>query len=484
MQQPLIEEVSGQTKNQPSQNFEYSPNLVAQTEAEAWQALQKLQHTLPNMGLSNIQLTVLLQSFQGRTYGQMAHSTSYDPDYLKDVGHKLWKRLSEALGKPVTKKNLSSALRQYFQDHQKSVTLSQSANLSVSSAKLKPVEKTEVDLYRGEVPDVPVFMGRSDELGQLKQWIVEDHFCLVGLFGLGGIGKTALSAKCVEQVRQQFDCVIWRSLRNQPDYDSFITGLLQCLPGQNVTALSETPASKTSLLVQSLNQHRCLLVIDDWFNVLRSNTRAGLHQEKHDYYGLLLRRLSECRHQSCVLITSREKPVGLAFKENPPLPVRALQIQGLNKEIGREVLRGFGLSEPDANLEELVESYSGNPYALRIAAKTIIDLFGGRISKFLERNELIYGDIRRILAQQINRLTEAEKHVMHCLANHTDWASLSAIEQTLAQTTNHKTLLLEVIESLDHRNFIEKKDGKVRLPRLLKEYLLVEKKDVTLKMLD
>lgn len=45
----------------------------------------------------------------------------------------------------------------------------------------------------GEALDVSRFYGRTTELTTLTQWILQDNCRLVGIFGIGGIGKTALS---------------------------------------------------------------------------------------------------------------------------------------------------------------------------------------------------------------------------------------------------------------------------------------------------
>lgn len=60
--------------------------------------------------LSPIQQFVLSQSWQGKSYMEMAQQSNYDRRYLKDVGARLWKPLSAVLGEKVTKKNLSLLL--------------------------------------------------------------------------------------------------------------------------------------------------------------------------------------------------------------------------------------------------------------------------------------------------------------------------------------------------------------------------------------
>jgi transcriptional regulator with XRE-family HTH domain len=52
----------------------------------------------------------------------------------------------------------------------------------------------------GEAPDVGRFYGRQVELALLKQWLIADHCQLVGVLGLGGIGKTALATKLAIQI--------------------------------------------------------------------------------------------------------------------------------------------------------------------------------------------------------------------------------------------------------------------------------------------
>lgn len=61
--------------------------------------------------LSDIEMKVLQGSWEGKTYDELARIYGYSAEYInKDIGNKLWNKLSEALGEKVTKKNFKEAL--------------------------------------------------------------------------------------------------------------------------------------------------------------------------------------------------------------------------------------------------------------------------------------------------------------------------------------------------------------------------------------
>lgn len=447
---------------------------LPQGQPESKQAYLILQRLFPTAELSNIQTTVFLQAWQGKTYQQIAQSTGYDADYIKDVGHKLWRKLSDILGESLSKHNFCSILRRRFQQLEDAELTFQTPQ--GSSNKTIQFQKSKKGINRslpvcdwGEAAAVPVFVGRQFMLTRLKRWIVEDHNRLIGIFGLGGVGKTALAVKCVEQVQSQFECIIWRSLRDQPNFDALMTDLLQSMPGQENLELPKTAKGKVKLLLTYFSQNRCLLVLDDWFSVLQGEELAGSYQPGCETYGLLLRRISESRHKSCVLITSREQPAGLAFTDNEAFPSRTLYLDGLDQESGREALKTYGLEGPDENYDLLLQRYTGNPYALRVAVKTIVDFFAGDVPQFVARDELIYGDIRRLLQQQFSRLSKLEISIMRSLANLDTSSSLARIAEDIS--FERSDLLLDALESLYRRSFIWKQNGHISVPQLLKEYI-------------
>ena len=76
-------------------------------------ALNIVDSVLENKSLSTIQEAIFRQTWEGKTYSEIAEKAGYDAAYIRDVGYKLWQLLSEAFGDRVTKNNLQVVLRRY-----------------------------------------------------------------------------------------------------------------------------------------------------------------------------------------------------------------------------------------------------------------------------------------------------------------------------------------------------------------------------------
>ena len=410
--------------------------------------------------LSTIELAILRGCWQDQTYDAIAKRTDYSVGYLnRTVAPKLWQILSDALGEKVSKKNFRFALERLWRMQQESGEERRNQEDSSRS------QKFYVDW--GEAIDVSVFYGRHEELKILNQWVLQDRCRLVAILGMGGIGKTALSVKLAHQIieaesknertgcnPQHFELVIWRSLRNAPSLNALLSDIILTLSQQQEVKLPETNTTQISRLLHYLKQHRCLIVLDNAESILKSGNQVGRYLPGYESYGELLQRCGEGMHQSCLIVTSREKPPEIPALEGGTLPVRSLQLTGLGIRASSAIFDSKQLFGSDNEKLRLVNRYGGNPLALKIVSTSIHDLFRGKIAEFLAQGTTIFNGIRLLLDQQFDRLSDLEQQVMYWLAINREWVSLPELQADLIPpVAKHK--LLEALEYLERRSLIE-----------------------------
>jgi WD40 repeat protein len=352
-------------------------------------------------------------------------------------------------------------------------SLSTSSHLGNPKAAMRtvlPSQDTKSGQDWGEAVDVSVFYGRTEELAKLEQWIVQERCRLVTLLGMGGIGKTSLSIKLAQKIQAQFDYVIWRSLRNAPPIQEILADIIKFLSNQQKTDLPETVGSRISLLIDYLRASRCLLVLDNAESILQGEEHTGEYREGYEDYGELLRRVGGTSHQSCLVLTSREKPKEVASSEGETLPVRSLQLTGLKALDGEEIFHAKGLSGSEEEQIRLIEFYKGSPLALKIIATTIKELFDGNIAEFLGQGSVVFGQIRDLLNQQFNRLSDLEQEVMYWLAINREPVSLSELREDIVSLASQPKLM-EAVQSLLRRSLIEKSAALFTLQPVVMEYL-------------
>ncbi|MEH1948207.1 MAG: NB-ARC domain-containing protein [Nostoc sp.] len=323
----------------------------------------------------------------------------------------------------------------------------------------------------GEAIDISVFYGRTEELATLKQWIINDHCRLITLIGMGGIGKTALSVKLAQLLQTEFQYLIWRSLRNAPPIHELLNNLIKFLSHQQETTLPENLDDKICCLIEYLRAERCLLVLDNVESILSSDKRAGAYRQGYEGYGQLVRSLGETDHQSCLVLTSREKPREIRIKEGINSPIRSLRLSGLTGGEGEKILAEKGFSVSENECQSLIELYAGNPLALKIVATTIHELFDGNVAQFLEQGTIVFGDISDLLDQQFHRLSTLEQQVMYWLTINREWVSFRELQEDIIPAVSLRDLL-ETLESLQLRSLIEKTAGNFTQQPVVMEYVI------------
>ena len=410
-------------------------------------------------GVSDGELEVLSLAMEGQATSAIAKQLGISGDAVR-------KRLSEVYQKfqiggkgPVKLTKLQQVLMSRYQEHQTQTRSGASPN-QPGLARENPNPRQ----VWSQAPDVSVFYGRTDELVTLKEWILNDHCRLIALLGIAGIGKTALSVKLAKQIQDEFEVVIWRSLRQAPTIQDVMAVLIRSLSNQQDTVLPETAEGRISWLIDYFRKHRCLVVLDGAESILQTGTLAGIYRDGYEGYGELLRRIGQEPHKSCLLLTSQEKLSEISLLEGETLPVRSLKLGGLG-EAAKFILKEKGLSG-EKNWGELIRGYRGNPFMLKLAATTIQEVFDGSVTEFLATT-LFTHDISDFVEELLERLSELEKKILYQIALKKEPVLLKELQRSLSEVSPQE--LISGVASLRQRSLVERAESGFTLPPAVME---------------
>ncbi len=349
-------------------------------------------------------------------------------------------------------------------------SLFQILNLYLSKADYRRPPSVDWD----ESVDASIFYGRTEELATLKQWIVADRCRLVSLLGMGGIGKTSLAKRLGKQTQNEFEYVVWRSLKEAPPLKNILASLIQFISNQQETEASLPALSGACItrLLHYLQEHRCLLIIDNVESVLESR-QSGTYRQGYENYGAFFRRIAESSHKSCLILTTREKLEELNPLEGEKLLVRHLRVQGLADAEAQEILRAKGLNllENEEQSKELNHLYGGNPLALQVVASLIEEIFRGNVSEYLAQGALDLSEIRKLLDEQFQRLSDLERSIMYWLAINREPVTIEELQDDIVPTRTRRYLVIEALVTLFRRSLVEKSGESYTQQPVVMEYV-------------
>jgi hypothetical protein len=231
--------------------------------------------------LSELELAAFEGIWLDISYQQSSQNSNYEMVTIKNTASRLLQDLSEAIGERVSKKNCRSIL-----------------------LRLANTNEDRVDLADAPT-DIQPFCGRDAELDKLTTWLTIDRCKLVGILGIGGIGKTALAARLSDSpggtlrerdLTADFDLVIWRSLREAPPLQQLLSELVQFLSEFTEIEVPNSHDRAISRLLYYLKQKRCLVVLDNLEAIMEAGEYAGKYRSAHTDYGQLFQKIGTTRH--------------------------------------------------------------------------------------------------------------------------------------------------------------------------------------------
>ncbi|MFE4105058.1 WD40 domain-containing protein [Almyronema epifaneia] len=362
--------------------------------------------------LSEAERVVLSAAWDNVTYEQAAEGVGYSSSYLKrDIGPKLWKRLSQLLQEPIGKKNfklrfglsLSSNGGQPVEDFASGAS---SSSVAVVAPPLRPRQS-----WGDLALDVSNFLGREAEFEQLKDWIIRDRCRLVNLWGEAGIGKTFLAVKLAQQLQAQFDVVFCCWLSPELTTADLLTQLVNFLANGSSAPLPQTPAEQIDWLLRQFDQQRCLIVLDGVESAFAARQLLGTYRSGCEVYRDFLEAIAVRQHKSCLLWVGREQARLLNTAA-----VRSHQLTGLKTAEVQALLQNKLSAAAATAWAELRDRYGGNPRHLLVTTLTIDTVFQGQLEQFLRQPLELDDEISRTFAPLFQRLSAAEQRVMYWLA--------------------------------------------------------------------
>ena len=351
--------------------------------------------------LDSLQKSILESVLQRQNYQKIAGNNDYSYDHVKKEGAKLWKLLSEVFSEEIEQKNVRSILENkagatiYNFVNPPQINSNNISNSHVNIGRENTQSSEDIEtrspsrqnenkspvIELTKAPEFNYNYDRTSELSTLTEWILQAHTRLITIYGLSGIGKSAIALKLIEQIETQFDYIIWQSLNNTPTLSTVKTELKQFFFQSQPTPLPT--------VIDYFRSSRCLVIIDDVQNIFKAGELVSQYLPGYEDYGKYFKQIATSSHQSCLILLSWEKPKNIANLEAENQTTKTLHLQGLGEQ-SAEILREKGLKDEE-KWSELIALYQGHPSWLNIIAATIIELFDGSVSLFLDNTkQMIY----------------------------------------------------------------------------------------------
>ena len=418
--------------------------------------------------LSDIQKKAIEGICQDQTYGDIGKNHGYNEKYVADIAAKLYKIISKQLKlkeKAVNQSTFLStieAARMGYIGSQvvkandvNGIGINNNFNLYSNTSKSDHNDTSEAEInalsnYQdlSIAPRITKFYDRNSDLATLSEWILTQNIPLIAVLGLTGIGKTTLVKRFIDLNSQQFEVIIWRSLKFPKSLNDLLTNILNRLSDENKSLTNIE--DRLTKLFEIFRQKKCLIVLDNVENIFINGQLAGQYQPEYGDYKTLFEMTTQIEHQSNLILISQEKCREMVSLDNDLGLIKTLELNGLNDV---EFLSDFQLTDREY-WSRLIDLYDGNPLYLHHIGTLIKDVFSGKVSSFLNENStLLNEDLTSIFHQIFIELSPIEQQIVFTFTQQKQSFSIDDLKSCLSSP---KTNIADGLRSLNRRYLLKK----------------------------
>jgi len=425
------------------------------TITEVLQIVDQLVQKQTGEHLDDLEKAVVKGLWQSKTYSEIADECRYDSkNYIGDVSRKLFKILSKQLGEDVNKSNFSWTIERLANSYNslQQVSLINNSHINWCSNNPQGYSKKSEQNFDKKcyhdltiAPKISHFYGRKTELQTLSHWLTDQNTRLISVLGLPGIGKTTLVKQLIDLNLQNFDVVVWKSIKLSQSLDNIIT--------ETLTGINPAPIQTDNKLTQLFNllrEQRCLIILDDVQELFATAQFTGQYKSEYKDYQTLCTKMSEIEHQSSLILISQEQCQEMLCLDEELYPVKCLELEGVENT---KLLRNQGLKDEES-WSKLINLYEGNPVYLKDIASLIKNVFFGKVAEFLAEDSLILTEeMKYRFSELFHRLSPIEQQIVLELSKSNQPMSREDLRQGLELSSMD---LINGLQSLNRRYLLKR----------------------------
>jgi hypothetical protein len=333
----------------------------------SWEQARTLADTLvlnqTGKHLSDIEIEVLHGAWDGKSYESIAEELFRSVSYInKDVGYRLWKKLSEALGEEVTKKNFRQAFKRRQTIPATSALEFPDGPMGLNSPFYVERASIEADCYReilkpGSLIRIrgPRQMGKTSLLNRILAYAAQQNYRTVRM-NLRQADKTVFVS--LNRFLRWFCLNVSRQLNLEPRLDDYwdeeIGSKVSCTGYFQAYLLEQLDTNLVIDLDEIDTVFKYPDIAEDFLALLREWHEEAMINESWQKLRLAIAHSTEVY----VSLNIHQSPF------NVGLPLRLPSLTSPEVEALAQV---HGLSWRPEQTEQLMAMVGGHPYLIRLA---------------------------------------------------------------------------------------------------------------------